>query len=812
MKRLLPILTACLAFYATSLNAQTHLFQSDWPNTPDRIWIGPEYWANPMEDWRIENGRLECVRGAANRNVHLLTQDTAYSEGTLEMEVRVGKLTGNRVKGSAGFRIGIQDEINDYRARCIKGKGINVGLTHDGFLFIDKSQTSKPIPEDAIKDLLLVLRGETRGNFFLLSVEALNVKTRSSYGFHAARLKDTQIHGNLALVNNHTTGKARYWFRDWKVSGSKLQTHADHAWGPILWTMHTLHHSKQGHVLKLTAQMPPLGETESAFISLQYQENGQWTNGQSTEIDPLSRTATWRIPNWNANTDHRYRVVYGKDEYTGVIRRDPVEKDAVVVAGFTGNQDTGFPNLEITKNVGIQDPDVLFFSGDQIYEGVGGYGIIRDGVERPVLNYLRKWYLLGWSFGDLMRDRVTICLPDDHDVYQGNIWGEGGAAMQGGNTSTDGGYIQHPDFINAVHRTQTSHHPDIPDPKPILQNITPFHGHMVYGRVSFALIADRMFKTGPQAVATWEGRADHLKDPAYDVTQLDKPELELLGRRQEKFLEDWVQDWRGADFKSLLSQTIFVNLANYHGAKQEFIYADLDSNGWPQTPRNRALSILRKGYAFHYAGDQHLPSVTRNGVDTWNDAGYAFCVPSIAAGYPRSWRPDQEGRSFQNQVIGENTGEYRDAFGNLMTVWAIGNPEKEYRSGRINTLHDKSSGYGIVRFNKNNQTIDMECYRLQIDAKRLKPGDQFPGWPLRIHLTDNDGRKPIGFLTEFEVKSVKNAVVKVYDESDGNLVYAMRIQGNRFRPWVFSEGSYKVHMGDPDTDQWKTWENQKIQP
>ena len=43
-----------------------------------------------------------------------------------------------------------------------------------------------------------------------------------------------------------------------------------------------------------------------------------------------------------------------------------------------------------------------------------------------ILDYLRKWYMLGWAFGDLMRDRVTLCLPDDHDVYQGNIWGNGG--------------------------------------------------------------------------------------------------------------------------------------------------------------------------------------------------------------------------------------------------------------------------------------------------------------------------------------------------------------------------------------------------
>ena len=811
MKHLLTVLIA-FAFCSAQLKAQSQLFQSDWHTDPNRVWIGPEYWANPMEDWRIENGRLECVRGGINRNIHLLTHDTANVEGTFAMEVRTGRLSHEHEKGSVGFRMGIRDEINDYRARCIKGKGLDIGLSHDGLLFIGKNRSKQPIPEKALNDLRLVMRGETRGPFFLISIEALNVNTGSSYGFHAARLNDNGMHGNLALVNNHTQGKARFWFRDWKISGTKVRVHEDRAWGPILWAMHTLHHSEKGHVLKITAQMPPLGPSESSEIQLEFHDNGIWSTGLVSHIDPLSRTATWRIPDWKADQEHPYRIVYGKSRYGGLIRKDPVNQSSLVVAGFTGNQDTGFPNLEIVRNVGIENPDMLFFSGDQIYENVGGYGIIREGVKRPVLNYLRKWYLLGWSFGDLMKDRITVCLPDDHDVYQGNIWGEGGAAMQGGNTSTDGGYIQHPEFVNAVHRTQTSHHPDMPDPDPILQNITPFHGEMVYGRVSFALLADRMFKTGPKAVATWKGRADHLKDPSFDVRQLDQPKLALLGDRQEQFLQSWVEDWRGSDFKCVLSQTIFVNLANYHGAKQEFIYADLDSNGWPQTPRNRALSIMRKGHAFHYAGDQHLPSMTRYGIDAWNDAGYAFCVPSIAAGYPRSWRPDQEGRPAQNRVNGPNTGEYKDAFGNLMTVWAIGNPETKYRPGRINTLHDKSSGFGLVRFNKRNQTIDMECYRLKVNGGESKDENQFPGWPLRIHLADNDGRKPAGFLDEVSVEQVRHAVVKVYDESDNELVYAMRIQGNRFRPWVFEQGSYTVQMGDPDLDLWKTWEHQTIKP
>ena len=242
MKRLLTVLIA-VVFCSVQLKAQSQLFQSEWHTDPDRVWIGPEYWANPMEDWRIENGRLECVRGGNNRNIHLLTHDTGNVEGTFAMEVRTGRLSRDDEKGSVGFRIGIRDEINDCRARCIKGKGVDIGLSHDGLLFIGKNRSKQPIPEKALKDLRLVMRGETRGPFFLISIEALNVSTGSSYGFHAARLNDNGMHGNLALVNNHSQGNARFWFRDWKVSGSKVQAHEDRAWGPILWAMHTLHHS-----------------------------------------------------------------------------------------------------------------------------------------------------------------------------------------------------------------------------------------------------------------------------------------------------------------------------------------------------------------------------------------------------------------------------------------------------------------------------------------------------------------------------------------------------------------------------------------
>ena len=116
------------------------------------------------------------------------------------------------------------------------------------------------------------------------------------------------------------------------------------------------------------------------------------------------------------------------------------------------------------------------------------------------------------------------------------------------------------------------------DPTPIARGITVYYGDMVYGRVSFAVVADRMFKSGPQGkVSTWRGRPDHIRSKSIDIAALDKPGLQLLGERQEKFLEQWAADWRGADMKMVLSQTIFCNLANYHGGNKMYLVADLDS-------------------------------------------------------------------------------------------------------------------------------------------------------------------------------------------------------------------------------------------
>jgi hypothetical protein len=351
-----------------------------------------------------------------------------------------------------------------------------------------------------------------------------------------------------------------------------------------------------------------------------------------------------------------------------------------------------------------------------------------------------------------------------------------------------------------VNRTQCGQLPDPYDPTPIEQGMSVWYTGLTYGKVSFAIISDRIFKTGPEAVSDWEGRHDHMKEPRKDLSFLDKPGVKMLGDRQLKFLNDWKMDWEGANMKVLLSQTVFANVATHHGNLQNYLYGDLDSGGWPKSGRDKIIRIMRSVGALNINGDQHLPSLVRYGLDEFEDANWSFCTPAIAVMYLRWFLPDEMGEP----VIGRpdhgypNTGMYTDAFGNKNFVYAIGNPGKNTidKDSRYSHAQIRSSGFGMVTFDQVSRDITMDAWRFLANVEDPNPiRDQFPGWPLQINQFDNFGKGANNYLPTVEVNE-PNQLIEVRKTSNNDLIRIFRMKGNSMQVGLHHPGTFTIKVND----------------
>lgn len=800
-------------------------FEKSWDSVNERVWVGAEFWPNRLQDWKIQNGRLECIAGNPRllmRTAHLINSRLADEAGEFFASVDFGALQAIQNSDAAGgFLIGAGPELDVWGASLVQqkpgpGAGLFAGITASGELFIKDMESNEVL--DSTES------GLSENNTLILEAIPENSKYRLTLksGNNTVTLPEVdkqRLAGNIALVSHPGLGDdtGTFWFNHLEISGTKL-IWLENTAGPVISTQYTL--SKD--ILKLTAQMAPISKSDPQEAGLEMQKDGAWEEISKTEIITPGYTATFKVNNWDSAADIPYRVKYNYRSsennnetayWYGTIGHDPVEKEEIVVAGFTGNHNIAHPGLsgtegefnfdlsgiwyphkDIVNNIKIHKPDVLFFSGDQVYEGDSPTFPDRENYE---LDYLYKWYLYCLAYRDLTKEIPTISIPDDHDVYQGNLWGQSGRPA---NIDNEGGYVHPAWFVQMVERTQCSNLPDPYDPTPVDQDIGVYYTSLNYGGIGFAVLEDRKFKSGcADNPFITTGRPDHVIDPQFDVRKIDLPGKTLLGKRQLDFLETWGTDWEDQEMKIALSQTIFANMATHHGGNLFRLIADIDSNGWPQTGRNKAIDALRKAFVFHLAGDQHLASIVHHGIENWGDGIYSFCVPSVANFYPRAWWPESIGKD-RPENAPQNMGQHKDGFGNLVTVYGVTNPTgftKVSTGQEPLALHDKMPGYGIVKMNKRNRTIQMECWPRWSDPVT---DSQYEGWPKTINQLDNYGRKALAYLPAINVEGTENPVVSITDEKSGEVIYSIRIRGTEFKPKVFKQSSYKITLTDTEND------------
>ncbi|MFN7141768.1 MAG: twin-arginine translocation signal domain-containing protein, partial [Limisphaerales bacterium] len=266
----------------------TELFLNDWPERLERTWVGPEFWANRLQDWQVTNGRLECVQADPEwpmRTVHLLTRRLGTKQRTFTLTVRTG-VRGGSVKiapdAAVGFLIGAGGDRMDYRGAALihhtpgVGGGIFCGATAAARPFIRPftaplQQQRSPAPATFPNEVLLRLDGQSSGTAINLRLTVLDPKSGETLGeaIHED-VRPEDLAGGIALVSHPGSGNkpGSFWFRDLQLSGS-IEQHDKRNCGPILSALYTVHNN----ILKLTAQMMPIGSQDHSIAELQIKQS-----------------------------------------------------------------------------------------------------------------------------------------------------------------------------------------------------------------------------------------------------------------------------------------------------------------------------------------------------------------------------------------------------------------------------------------------------------------------------------------------------------------------------------------------------------
>ena len=499
----------------------------------------------------------------------------------------------------------------------------------------------------------------------------------------------------------------------------------------ILWSQYCQHLGKMKMLVHLDSDPTSVveGGPEKVNLWIREDENAKWELALSLSIDQLTATALFEIDQWPRFSKRYYKVTCGDSEWKGVFRAEPEESSVLKLAGLSCHKDIGWPWTDAINELVSHDPDLVFFSGDQIYENDYNSPMFRantsEEVAKGMKNYLVKYRKFGEAFRELMRDRPTIMITDDHDVFANDLWGKGGVRMKGNRTT--GGYPTHPDWVNAAEFTQTGNLPDPVNPGPHGDGIFAYYTALEYGGVQFAILEDRKFKSAPSEVIeeliappgfewpkerTTDFEIEVVLDPDYDCAQLDRPDLDLLGKEQEVFLRDWSNKLKNSrQIGAVLSQSPWAHVAMYSPTS-----ADTDSNAWPQSGRNRALKAIGDAPIVLLHGDVHLGTLGRHGVEEFNDGPVAYSLPSFSSNASRRWEPLEPGKN-RNAGAPENTGEFHDRFGNKVTMHGAGNG---------------LNGYGIILFDTKNRTIELQFHPMNEERKPIKV--EVPGWPHTVEF------------------------------------------------------------------------------
>ncbi|MDF1837907.1 MAG: hypothetical protein P1V35_08565, partial [Planctomycetota bacterium] len=208
---------------------------------------------------------------------------------------------------------------------------------------------------------------------------------------------EADLIGSVSLFSALGASGSEYGFgfQGFEITGGTA--HPDRALGPVLAATYLVDRSADvpgGSVLRLTAHVAALGKSDPGGARLMLQEEQGWVEAargdRTSDGTDLVRFEVEGYRDRKNGKARAYRVELDAGEtawssdlggvFEGSIRPEPRPGQEWVLASLSclknqvgpiawNKSGLWFPHEGLVSRVAAQDPDLLYFSGDQIYEG-----------------------------------------------------------------------------------------------------------------------------------------------------------------------------------------------------------------------------------------------------------------------------------------------------------------------------------------------------------------------------------------------------------------------------------------------------------
>ncbi len=308
----LLMLTSCIKTPKTVGNV--------WPSQIERYWVGPQFLSVSVLDWKIDSGRLVCVKPGGSKGVVLLTKKIDSPLEGFEISFEGGMLgTRGDNKERIGIMLGL-DKPEDDKADF--SKGVFAGVSADGLLSLagKRSRMKKPLAVN--EKMIFDIEGVPGENGKLrLILRVRNEEGNNELGEIPVEINPDRITGLTALFFQSKAGQSYgefAWFESLEITGEGVSTYPENVRGPIL----TVENSVQNDTINMVIVLAPLIQDSSNRVVLQARDEGEWTTIAKSSI-PDNNVVTF-ILNKRNSLFQSYRVYthyidrYGSIKYSYV--------------------------------------------------------------------------------------------------------------------------------------------------------------------------------------------------------------------------------------------------------------------------------------------------------------------------------------------------------------------------------------------------------------------------------------------------------------------------------------------------------------